>query len=65
MNSIFQKTKLFEPRLLDDGTVQFIPLGSQTDVEHDRQVIENDFEDDHLLSETDMQKRFGQYGWQK
>ena len=54
---------LFEPKLLDDGTIQYSPIASSADIEHDRRMIEQSFEYDKLLTEEDMKKRFGKYGW--
>ena len=54
---------LFEPQLLDDGTIQYSPIASSADIE--RKMIEQSFEDDKLLTEEDMRKRFGKYGWGK
>lgn len=56
---------LFEPKLLDDGTIQYSPIASSADIEHDRRMIEQSFEYDKLLTEEDMKKRFGKYGWGK
>lgn len=56
---------LFEPQLLDDGTIQYSPVASSTDIEHDRKMIERSFESDKLLTEEDMKQRFGKYGWGK
>ncbi|EEW53308.1 hypothetical protein HMPREF0494_1517 [Limosilactobacillus antri DSM 16041] len=54
---------LFEPKLLDDETIQYRPIVNSADIEHDRRMIEESFEDDRLLTEEDMKKRFGKYGW--
>lgn len=56
---------LFEPQLLDDGTIQYSLVASSTDIEHDRKMIERSFESDKLLTEEDMKQRFGKYGWGK
>ena len=37
----------------------------KADLEHDRKMIEKSFQVDHLLTESDMKKRFGKYGWGK
>ena len=54
---------LFEQKLLDDETIQYRPIVNSADIEHDRRMIEESFEDDRLLTEEDMKKRFGKYGW--
>lgn len=54
---------LFQPQLLDDGTVMYSPVVSGDDIEHDRQLIERSFKNDKLLTSADMKKRFGKYGW--
>ena len=54
---------LFEPKLLDNGTIQYSPIVSDADIEHDRKMIEQSFKYDQLLTEEDMEKRFGKYGW--
>lgn len=36
---------------------------SSADVEHDRHLVEQSFEYDILLTEENMKKRFGKYGW--
>lgn len=54
---------LFEPQLLGDGTIQYLPIASSADIEHDRKMIEQSFESDKLLTEEDMKQRFGKYGW--
>ncbi|HJF53743.1 MAG TPA: toxin-antitoxin system [Limosilactobacillus coleohominis] len=56
---------LFQPQLLDDGSVLYSPVTSSADLEHDRQMIEQSFDDDVLLTPADMKKRFGKYGWGK
>ncbi|WP_431815453.1 hypothetical protein [Limosilactobacillus portuensis] len=37
----------------------------KADLEHDRKMIEKSFQVDHLLTEADMKKQFGKYGWGK
>ncbi|WP_076460031.1 toxin-antitoxin system [Limosilactobacillus caccae] len=59
------ENSLFEPQLLDDGTIQYRPVVSPADIAHDRQMIEKDFADDHLLTESEMKAQFGKYGWGK
>ena len=54
---------LFEPKLLDNGTIQYSPIVSDADIEHDRKMIEQSFKYDQLLTEEDMEKRFGKYVW--
>ena len=56
---------VFEPKLFDDGTIQQSPIARSADIEHDRRMIEQSFEYDKLLTEEDMKKRFGKYGWGK
>lgn len=36
---------------------------SDADIKHDRKMIEQSFKSDQLLTEEDMKKRFGKYGW--
>lgn len=45
---------LFEPRLLDDSTIQYSPIMSDADIEHDRKMIEQSFKADQLLTEEDV-----------
>lgn len=59
------ENKLFDPQLLDNGTIQYVPINNQSEIAHDRKLIERDFENDHLLTESNMEKRFGKYGWGK
>lgn len=54
---------LFEPRLLDDGTIQYKPLPSPLQIAHDRAMIEQSFDDD-LLDEKQMKEKFKKYGWE-
>ena len=54
---------LFETKLLDNGTIQYSPVVSDADIEHDCKMIEQSFKSDQLLTEEDMKKRFGKYGW--
>ena len=54
---------LFEPQLLDDGTIQYLPIANSADIGHDRKMIEQSFESDKLLTEEDMKQRFVIYGW--
>jgi hypothetical protein len=54
-----------QPQLRNDGTIQTRPIINLTDIEHDRQMIEKDFADDHLLTEAEMTAQFGKYGWGK
>lgn len=56
---------LFEPTLLEDGTISYIPIVSQADREHDRQLIEEAFNDDILLTPAEMEQRFAKFGWGK
>lgn len=45
------------------GTNQDRLIISSADVEHDRHLVEQSFEYDLLLTEENMKKRFGKYGW--
>lgn len=56
---------LFEPKLLEDGTILYSPTVSQSEIEHDRKMIEESFADDELLTPADMKQLFGKYGWGK
>lgn len=55
----------FQPKLLKNGIIEYVPLAKQSKAEHDRQLVEKAFAYDHLLTEKDMEKRFGKYGWGK
>lgn len=54
---------LFEPKLLDNETIQYSPIVSDADREHDRKMIECSFVHDQLLTEEEMKKSFGKFGW--
>lgn len=45
------------------GTNQDRLIISSADIEHDRHLVEQSFEYDILLTEENMKKRFGKYGW--
>lgn len=56
---------LFEPQLLENGAILYSPVIQSDDIEHDRKLIEEAFDEDQLLTPTDMKERFGKYGWGK
>lgn len=56
---------LYEPKLLSNGAILYSPIVSKEDIDHDRQMIEEAFANDHLLSPDDMKQRFAKYGWGK
>lgn len=60
-----RENALFDPQLLGDGSVLYSPVVSPADIEYDRKLIEQSFDDDVLLTPADMKKRFGKYGWGK
>ncbi|WP_295730553.1 hypothetical protein [uncultured Limosilactobacillus sp.] len=40
-----------------------VPVISDANIKHDYKMIEESFDHDALLTEEDMKKRFGRYGW--
>lgn len=43
-------------RGVDDGSVLYSPVVSPADIEYDRKLIEQSFDDDVLLTPADMKK---------
>lgn len=45
------------------GNTSSSPVVNLLDVKHDREMIEQSFKTNTLLTEADMKERFGKYGW--